>query len=214
MNYYSDAIVFLPLVPYISTSASEAKFHQLASRLLHVLSWSSGGYLYLLLSKIFIAKRLRLLDGKFYVKGKANSELLAVLRRKEQIWTFFKALELENFVILLNTSPVLYPLSIYSRKTKKKHCAKRKAQLNFYWLTLPTKEFSSGESSSFNSSNDRLNLQNERQSNHFFFEQRRENRITKTVNSEETTSFFQPNWDLDAEIFIFTVRVLATVPCH
>ena len=39
-------------------------------------------------------------------------------------------------------------------KQKKRHCAKRKAQLYFYWLTLPANEPSSGESSSFNSSSE------------------------------------------------------------
>ena len=63
-------------------------------------------------------------------------------------------------------------------KQKKRHCAKRKAKLYLYWLTLPANEPSSGESSSFSSSSefiskfDSMQLHNEWKSNNSIFGQR------------------------------------------
>ena len=153
-NNYSDTILFLPPVPYNSPSASEKKYHQWVSRFLHNLSWSTGSYPYWFLSQILIAIKLRFPSGKFYAKGKEKSESLQTLLQKEVV-------ELDS-PLCPKVEAIFHPIKHFtyalhsfnlSEKQKKKHCAK-KAQLYFYWLTLPNNETSSGEGSSFSSSID------------------------------------------------------------
>ena len=154
-NNYSDTILFLPPLPYNSLSASERKSHKWVSRLLHGLSWSTGSYPYWFLSQIFIAIKLRFPSGKFYAKGKEKSESLQTLLQKEVV-------DLDT-LLCPKVDEISHPIKHFSctlhafnlpEKQKKKHCAKRKAQFYFYWLTLPTNEPSSGEDSSFSSSSE------------------------------------------------------------
>ena len=167
-NNYSDTILFLPPLPYNSLSASERKSHQWVGRFLHGLSWSAGSYPYWFLSQIFIAIKLRFLSGKFYAKGKEKSESLRTLLQKEvvDLDTLFCPKVEEISHPSKHFTCALHSFNL-PEKQKKKHCAKRKAQLYFYWLTLPTNEPSSGEGSSFSSSSefiskfDSLQLHNE-----------------------------------------------------
>ena len=72
-----------------------------------------------------------------------------------------------------------FELLQFTQETKEKQCAKRKAQMFFYWLTLPTNELSSGVGSSFSFSNDffseydSMQLHNEDQSAHFIIDQKK-----------------------------------------
>ena len=152
---YSDTILCLPPVPYNSLSASERKSHQWVSRFLHDLSWSTGSYPYWFLSQIFIAIKVRFPSRKFYAKGKEKSESLQTLLQKEVV-------DLDS-LLCPKVEEFSHPFKHFScalhsfnlpEKQKKKHCAKRKAQLYFYWLTLPTNDLSSGEVSSFSSSSE------------------------------------------------------------
>ena len=154
-NNYSDTILFLPPLPYNSLSASERKSHQWVSRFLHGLSWSTGSYPYWFLSQIFVAIKLRFPSGKFYAKGKEKSESLQTLLQKEvvDLDTLFCPIVEEISHPIKNFTCDLHSFNL-PEKQKKKHCAKRKAQLYFYWLTLPTNEPSSGEGSSFSSSSE------------------------------------------------------------
>ena len=154
-NNYSDTILFLPPVPYNSLSASERKSHQWVSRFLHGLSWNTGSYPYWFLSQIFIAIKLRFPSGKFYAKGKEKSESLQTLLQKEVV-------DLDT-LLCPKVEEISHPIKHFTcalhsfnlpEKQKKRHCAKRKAQLSFYWLTLPANEPSSGEGSSFSSSSE------------------------------------------------------------
>ena len=154
-NNYSDTILFLPPVSYNSLSASERKSHQWVSEFLHGLSWNSGNYTYWFLSQIFIAIKLRFSSGKLYAKGKEKTKSLQTLLQKEVI-------DLDTF-LCPKVEEIVTPIkhftcalhSLYLPETqKKRHCAKRKAQLYFYWLALPANEPSSGESSSFSSSSE------------------------------------------------------------
>ena len=154
-NNYSDTILFLPPVPYNSLSSSGRKSHQWVSRFLHGLSWSTGSYTYWFLSQIFIAIKLRFPSGKFNAKGKEKSESLQTLLQKEVV-------DLDS-LLCPKVEEIFHPIKHFTcalhffnlpEKQKKRHCAKRKAQLYFYWLTLPTNEPSSGEGSSFSSSSE------------------------------------------------------------
>ena len=154
-NNYSDTIFFLPPVPYNSFSASERKSHQWVSRFLHGLSWNTGSYPYWFLSQIFIAIKLRFPSGKFYAKAKEKSESFQNLLQKEVV-------DLDT-LLCPKVEEISLPIKQFTcalhsfnlpEKQKKRHCAKRKAQLYFYWLTLPTNEPSSGECSSFSSSSE------------------------------------------------------------
>ena len=151
-NNYSDTILYLPPLPYNSLSASERKSHQWVSRFLHGLSWSTGSYPYWFLSQIFIAIKLRFPSGKFYAKGKEKSESLQTLLQKEVV-------DLDTLLCpkvdeishpIKHSSCTLHAFNL-PEKQRKKHCAKRKAQFYFYWLT---NEPSSGEGSSFSSSSE------------------------------------------------------------
>ena len=124
--------------------------------------------IYWFLSQIFIAIKLRFPSGKFYAKGKEKSESLQTLLQKEVV-------DLDT-LLCPKVDEIFHPIKHFSctlhafnlpEKQKKKHCAKRKAEFYFYWLTLPTNEPSSGEGSSFSSSNefiskfDSMQLRNE-----------------------------------------------------
>ena len=154
-NNYSGTILFLPPVPYNSLTASERKSHHWVSRFLHGLSSSTGSYPYWFLSQIFIAIKLRFPSRKFYAKGKEKSESLQTLLLKEVV-------DLDS-LLCPKVEEIFHPIKHFTcalhnfnvpEKQKKKHCAKRKAQLYFYWLTLPTNEPSSGEGSSFSTSSE------------------------------------------------------------
>ena len=154
-NNFSDTILFLPPVSYNSLSAGDKKSHQWVSKFLHGLSWNSGTYPYCFLSQIIIAIKLRFPSGKFYAKGKEKTESLQTLLQKEVI-------DLDTLlcpkVEEIPTPIQLFTCALHSfylpEKQKKRHCAKRKAQLYFYWLTLPANELSSGEGSSCSSSSE------------------------------------------------------------
>ena len=107
------------------------------------------------LYQIFIAIKLRFPSGKFYAKGKEKTESLQTLLQKELIdLDTLSCPKIEEIV-----SPIIhFTCALHSlylpEKQKKRHCAKRKAQLYFYWLTLPANEPSGGEGSSFSSSSE------------------------------------------------------------
>ena len=167
-NNFSDKILFLPPLPCNSLFTSERRSHPWVSRFLYGLLWSTGSYPYWFLSQIFIAIKLRFPSGKFYSKGKEKSESLQTLLQREVV-------DLDTLLCPKNEE-ISHPIKHFTcalhsfklpEKQKKKHCAKRKAQLYFYWLTLPTNEPSSGEGSSFSSSSefiskfDNMQLHNE-----------------------------------------------------
>ena len=152
-NNYSDTILFLPPVSYNSLSASDRRSHKWVTKFLHGLSWNSGTYPYWFLSQIFVAIKLRFPLGKFYAKGKEKTESHQTLLQKEVI-------DLETLLCpkvedikspIDNITCALHSFYL-PEKQKRKHCAKRKAQLYFYWISLPSNEPSSGEGSSVSSS--------------------------------------------------------------
>ena len=117
--------------------------------------------------KFFNAIKLRFPSGKFYAKGKEKTESLL---QKEVIDLDTplspKVQEIVNPIKSFTCA--LHSLYLHLLKQKKRHCAKRKAQLIFFWLTLPANELSNGEGSSFSSSSefiskfDSLQLHSER----------------------------------------------------
>ena len=144
-NNYSDTVLFLPPISFNSLSSSERKSHQWVTKHLHGISWDSA----------FIAIEIRFPTAKFYAKGKEKTETLQKLIQKdvtnletllcpkiEEIFT-----PVEHLICSFHSSLLLF-------KQKKKHCAKRKAQVYFYWITLPTNESSCGESNFFSSSSE------------------------------------------------------------
>ena len=154
-NNYSDTLLFLPPVSYNSLSASDRRSHKWVTKFLHALSWNSGTYTYWFLSQIFVAIKLRFRLGKFNAKGKEKTESLQTLLQKEVI-------ELETLLCpkvedikspIDNITCALHSFYL-PEKQKRKHCAKRKAQLYFYWISLPSNEPSSGEGSSVSSSSE------------------------------------------------------------
>ena len=167
-NNYSDTILFLPPVSYNSLSASDRRSHKWVTKFLHCLCWNSGTYPYWFLSQIFVVIKLRFPLGKFYAKGKEKTESLQTLLRKEVI-------DLESLLcpkVEDITSPIdNITCALHSfylpEKQKRNHCAKRKAQLYFFWISLPSNEPSSGKGSSVSSSSefisklDSLQLHNE-----------------------------------------------------
>ena len=154
-NNYSDSILFLPRVSYNSLSASKRKSHQWVSKFLHGLSLNSCNYLYWFLSQIFIAIKLRLPSGKFYAKGKQKTKSLQILLQKEVIdLDTFLCPKVEEIVTPIKHFTCALRSLYLSEKQKKRHCAKRKAQLYFYWLILPAIEPSSGEGKFFSSSSE------------------------------------------------------------
>ena len=154
-NNYSDTVLFLPPISFNSLSSSERKSHQWVSKHLHGISWDSGSYPYWFLSQIFIAIKIRFPTAKFYAKGKEKTETLQKLLQKDvtNLETLLCPKIEEIFTPVEHLTCSLHS-SILPFKQKKKHCAKRKAQVYFYWITLPTNESSCGESNSFSSSSE------------------------------------------------------------
>ena len=138
-----------------SLSSSEGKSHQWVSKHLHGISWDSGSYPYWFLSQIFIAIMIRFPTAKFYAKGKEKTETLQKLLQKDvtNLETLLCPKIEEIFTPVEHLTCSLHS-SILPFKQKKKYCAKRKAQVYFYWITLPTNESSCGESNSFSSSSE------------------------------------------------------------
>ena len=142
-NNYTYTILFLPPVSYDSISASERKSHQWVSKFLHGLSWNSGNYPYCL-SQDLIAIKRRFLFMEVYGKEKEKTESLQTLLQKEVIdLVAFLCPKVEEIVTPIKHFTCALHSLYLPEKQKKRHCAKRKAQLYFYWLTLPINEPSS-----------------------------------------------------------------------
>ena len=131
-NNYSDTILFLPPVSYNSLSASDRRSHEWVTKFLHGLSWNSGTYPYWFLSQILVAIKLRFPLGKFYAKGKEKTESLQTLLQKEVIDLETKVKDIKSPID--NITCALHSFYL-PEKQKRKHCAKRKAQLYFYWIS-------------------------------------------------------------------------------
>ena len=130
--------LFLPPIYFNSLSLSEKESHQWVTKHLNVISWDSGSYLYWFISQIFIAIKVRFPIAIFYAKGKEKTETLQKILQKDvtnlETLLFPKFEEIFTPVDCLTCS---LHTSILPFKQKKKHCAKRKAQVYFYWITLP-----------------------------------------------------------------------------
>ena len=117
-------------------------------------SWNNGAYPYWFLSQIFVAIKLRFPLGKFYAKGKEKTESLQTLLQKKVIDLETRLCpKVEDIKSPIDTTCALHSFYL-PEKQKRKHCAKRKAQLYFYWISLPSNEPSSGEGSSISSSSE------------------------------------------------------------
>ena len=153
-NNYSDTILFLPPVSYNSLSANDRRTHKWVTKFLHGLSWNSGTYPYWFLSQIFVAIKLRFPLG-FYAKGKEKTESLQTLLQKEVIdLETLRCPKDEDIKSPIGNITCALHSFYLQEKQKRKHCAKRKAQLYFYWISLPSNEPSSGEGGSVSSSSE------------------------------------------------------------
>ena len=146
---------FFPPVSYNSLSASDKRSHKWVTKFLDGLSWNSRTYPYWFLSHIIVAINFRFPLGKNYAKGKEKTESLQTLLQKEVI-------DLETLLCpkvedikspIDNITCALHSFYL-TEKQKRKHCGKRKAQLYFFWIFLPSNEPSSGEGSSASSSSE------------------------------------------------------------
>ena len=128
------------------------------------MSWNSGNYPNCFISQIFIAIKLRFLSGKFYAKGKEKTESLQTLLQKEVIdLDILSCPKFEEIVTPIKHFTCDLHSLYLPEKQKKRHCAQRKAQLYFYWLTLHANEPSSGEGSRFSSSSEFISKFDSRQ---------------------------------------------------
>ena len=148
-NNYSDTVLCLPPISFNSLSPSERKSHQWVTKRLHGISWAVAATLTCFLSQIFITIKIRCSTAKFYAKGKEKTKTLQKLLQK--VITNLQTL------LCLKVEEIFTPgyhltCSLHSTmlpfKQRKKHCAKRKAHVYFYSITLPTNEWSCGESNS------------------------------------------------------------------
>ena len=131
-NNYWDTIFFLPTVSYNSLSASDRRSHKWVTKFLHGLSWNSATYPYWFLSQIFVAIKLRFPLGKFYAKGKEKTESLQTLLQKEVIdLETLLCPKVENINSPIDNNTCALHSFYLPEKQKRKHCAKRKAQLYF-----------------------------------------------------------------------------------
>ena len=154
-NNYSDTILFLPPVSYNSLSASDRRSHKWVTKFLHGLSWNSGTYPYWFLSQIFLAIKLRFPLGKFYAKRKEKTEKLQTLLQKEVIdLETLLCPKVEDIKSPIDNITCALHFFYLPEKQKRKHFAKRKAQLYFYWISLPYNEPSRGEGSSVSCSSE------------------------------------------------------------
>ena len=93
--------------------------------------------------------------GKFYAKGKEKTESLQTLLQKELIDV--EALlcpKVEDIKLPIDNITCALHFFYLPEKQKRKHSAKSKAQLYFYWISLPSNEPSSREGSSVSSSSE------------------------------------------------------------
>ena len=153
-NYWVT-ILFLPRVSYNSLSSRERKSHPSVSKFLHDLSWNSGTYSFWFPSQIFIAIKLRFPSGRFYATRKLKKESLQTLLQEEVIHLdTLLCQKVEEIVTPIKHFICALHSLYFIEKQKKRHGAKKKEQLCFYWVTLPANEPSSGEGSLFSSSSE------------------------------------------------------------
>ena len=144
-------ILFLPPVSHNSFSVSDRRSHKWATRFLHGLSCNSGTYPYWFITNFLSPLKLHFPLGKFYAKGKEKIDSLQTLLQKEVLDLETLCPRVEEIKLPIDNITCALHSFYLTEKRKRKHCAKRKAQLYFYWISLSSNEPSIGEGSSVGS---------------------------------------------------------------
>ena len=150
-NNFSDTIFFLQPVSYNPLSVREnlirwsANFCTVCRRI--VATILTGLYL-----KFSLQLNFDFLQESFMLKGKRIQNHCKQLQKEVIDLNTLLCPKVEEIVTPIKHFTCALHSLYMPEKQKKIHCAKRNAQLYFYWLTLPANEPSSGESSSFSSS--------------------------------------------------------------
>ena len=148
-NNYSDTVLCLPPISFNSLSPSEGKSHQWVTKRLHGISWAMAANHTCFLSQNIITIKIRFSTAKFYAKGKEKTKTLQKLLQKV-ITNLQKLLcpKVEEIFTPGDHLTCSLHSTILPFKQRKKLCAKRKAYVYFYSITVTTNEWSCGESNS------------------------------------------------------------------
>ena len=132
---YTDTVSFLPPASFNTLSLGEQKSYRWVSKFLHGLDWESGDYPYCYLQQICQSIVLRFPLSKFYSKGTEKTDTLQKLLQKEV--TNLESLlcpKIEHLSFYRETPICDLHSTTCPKRQKSKHCARKKAQLFYYWL--------------------------------------------------------------------------------
>ena len=134
-NNYTDTISFSPLHSFNSLILSEQKSYQWVSKYLHGLYWETGDYPYCYLRQIHQSLALRFPLSDFYAKGVEKTDTLQkLLPRKFTNLEDLLCPKIEHLSSYRETPICDLRSTNCPKRQKNKHCARKKAQLFFYWL--------------------------------------------------------------------------------
>ena len=135
-EFFCDTVSFLPQTSFNILSSIERRSYSWVSKYLHGLKWEIGDYPYCYLQQIFDSIALRFPLATFYAKGTEKTETLQKLLKKNVInLEILLCPKIENLKFFHKT-PIctLHGLSCPKRQ-RNKHCARKKAELFYLWLT-------------------------------------------------------------------------------
>ena len=134
-NNYTDTISFSPPHSFNSLTLSEQKSYQWVSKYLHGLDWEKGDYPYCYLKQILQSVVLRFPLSDFYAKGVEKTDTLQkLLQRKVTNLEDLLCPKIEHLSFYRETPICDLHSTTCPKRQKNKHCARKKAQLFYYWL--------------------------------------------------------------------------------
>ena len=132
---YTDTISFSPPHSFKSRALSEQKSYQRNSKYLHGLDWERGDYPDCYLQQILQKVALRFPLSDFYAKGVEKTDMLQkLLQRKVTKLEDLLCLKIEHLSFYRETAICDMHSTTCPKRQKNKHCARKKAQLFYYWL--------------------------------------------------------------------------------
>ena len=133
---YTDIVSFQPPNSFNSLSSSEQRSHQWVSKYLHGLAWEKRDYPYSYMHQIVQSIVFRFPLSKFYAKGTEKTETLKKFLEKEVVnLEELLCPKIENLRFYKETPVCDLHAIRCPRRQLNKHCAKKKAELFYYWLT-------------------------------------------------------------------------------
>ena len=132
---YTDIVPFQPPNSYNSLSSSEQRSHQWVSKFLNGLAWESADNPYSFMHQIVQSIVFRFPLSKFYAKGTENWDFKKLLEKEKGNLEDLLCPKFEILIFYKETPVCDLHAICCPRRQLNKHCAKKKAELFYYWLT-------------------------------------------------------------------------------